>query len=105
MFPRKLTITQAVCRVPARRLMDLVMARNFVIVDLDHPGSKKAPYSVPVESDSMISKYAGERNVALLTDSREYADAVAALMMAQDFPYNITLTDREDWVDFWSWDE
>lgn len=99
MFPRR-----PVCRVPAGRLMELVMKKNFVIVDLDHPGSKKAPYSVPVESDKMITKYAGERNVALLTDYREYAEAVAQIMLSQDFMYNITLTDREDWVDFWGWD-
>lgn len=81
------------------------MNKPFVVVDLDHPGAKKAPYSVSVESNSKICKYAGDRNVALLTDSRELAKSVASVMISQDFRLDIALTDRADWVDFWDWDD
>ena len=87
------------------QLINMVVARPWAIVDLEPRRAARAPYAIEVECPVLvmgaIKDHAEYKNVALLCDSELYAEAVAAIMIAQGFERHVALTDRSEWVQFW----
>ena len=87
------------------QLVNMVVARPWAIVDLEPRRAGKAPYAIALDCPMLvmaaIKDQAVDKNVALLSESEGYAEAVATIMIAQGFEYHVALTNRTEWLEYW----
>lgn len=86
------------------QLVNMVVARSWAIVDLEPHRAGLAPYAIRIDCPLLVTGAVqdfADKNVALLSESEGYAEAVATIMIAQGFEHHVALTNRTEWLEYW----